>query len=118
VKPALPPRAASTFTTDGDAPAENLREFIRSAALALQDPNVIELVKDLGSRGFGICIPHEHPPTGGFLPLAAHRVQYEQEQRVSFVDVDDQRLNTAVAIGWRWEDDGLRVTAACHVPHY
>lgn len=110
--------ASSSSASATDADAQNLREFIRSAAQALQDPHVIELVKDLGRRGFGICIPHEHPPAGGFLPLASHRIQYEQEQRVSFVDAGDPRLNTAVAVGWRWEDDGLRVTAACHVPHY
>jgi len=43
--------SSSALATGADAPAQNLQGFIRSAVQALQDPDVIDLVKDLGRRG-------------------------------------------------------------------
>lgn len=92
--------------------------IVISANEAVQVPEVTALIKELSRFGLGVFVPHEHPPSGGFIPLERGRVQYESDSHVTFVNRGDTRLDESVAVGWRWGGNAIEVVAACKVPHY
>lgn len=92
--------------------------MIDSAQAAIQNPEVIGLVKQLSQYGLAVFVPHEHDQNEGFIPLAANRVQYEANRTVRFVEHDDPALGESIPTGWRWNNSAMEVIAACKVPHW
>lgn len=58
-------------------------------------------------------MPHIHPKDGGFAPLPKGTVQLEGDLTVSFVQEGSKELESAIPVGWAWDEDGARAVASC-----
>lgn len=99
-----------------------MAEFIEKAAANLQNPEVANLVKQLSSYGFGVCVPHMHDEeTGEFLPLPEGTVQSESQLQVTFRKRSELTEND-LPVAWVW-NDSLATIQTCHTcrpdgPHH
>jgi hypothetical protein len=89
-----------------------MSELIREAYEAVRTPEVQEMIRRLGDHGLGVFIPHQHKD-GVVQPLGPDTIQLESNLQISFVSRDDPRLQNSSVIGWTWDKDKARVSAAC-----
>lgn len=84
------------------------------AQRAVLEPDVIEMARRLASYGLGITMPHMHTATEDFADLPNDMIQVERAGAVTFepkrAAQDDPGM---VAVGWRWEPDGLSAIGRC-----
>ncbi len=70
------------------------------------------MIQKLGDYGLGVFIPHQHKD-GIVSPLDPDVVQLESNLEVYFVSRSDPRLQNSSVVGWSWNKDKARVSAAC-----
>ncbi len=87
-------------------------KMVEDAVVAIQVPEVQDMIKRLSDYGLGVFFPHMHTEEG-FAPLPKDLVQLEDSLVVSFVSRDDERLRNAFPVGWGWDKDHECVIATC-----
>ena len=89
-------------------------DIAEKAALALRNPEVEQILKQLAEYGLGVCLPHMHDAiTNEMVPLPPNMVQTEANLKVSFVErdkVDDRQ----VPVAWLWDQE-LKTVQHCAV---
>lgn len=88
------------------------------AQRAVLEPEVIELARRLAAYGLGITMPHMHTATEDFADLPDDMIQVERAGIVTFEPRSSaQNDPDAVAVGWRWAEDGLNAMGRCIPVH-
>ena len=82
---------------------------IKRAQEALEDPEVLSMLKKLSKLGFGIFIPHQHGESGELVPLSSGNVQVEKDLKVTFMHEKEALTLGAIPIGWMWDDKKRKV---------
>lgn len=84
---------------------------------ALKEPEVQDAMRVLAKHGLGATRVHMHDEEGDMIPLGDSVVQLETDLKVSFVDQEDDRLQEATPVSWRWTPEGVQTTAYCQKNH-
>lgn len=93
-------------------------DIAEKAASAMQNPEVLQILKDLSEYGLGVCLPHMHAPdTNEMVPLPPNMVQTEANLKVSFVE-RDKVDELQVPVAWLWDQElkTIQHCAVCQPP--
>ena len=87
---------------------------LRKAQLAIEFPEVQEIIKNLAKYNLGVYMPHlQNSENGNFEVLPDEQVQLENDLQISFVSREDSIKMNALPVGWIWKNDGLTNAAQC-----
>ena len=78
----------------------------------IDSQRLLEIAKELAGYGLGISVPHMHSASGRMVSLPSGQVALEQQLHISFVDAS-KTPESAVPVGWRWNQERLEVWAFC-----
>jgi hypothetical protein len=85
--------------------------MVEKAQTAMEEPEVLDMLKRLSAYGLGIYLPHMHTETEDFVPLPKGMVQLEKNLVVSFCEESEAHGST---VGWVWDGD-LQAAQRCTV---
>ena len=87
---------------------------LRKAQLAIEFPEVQEIIKNLAKYNLGVYMPHlQNSENGNFEVLPDEQVQLENDLQISFVSREDSIKMNALPVGWIWKNDGLTNAVQC-----
>lgn len=96
----------------------NFPEALMSAQLAMNLPEVQEMLIRLSDYNLGIFMPHEHDEqTGTFQELPTNVVQVESGLEVSFQTTEQlaSQADRFLPVAWRWHAGARTVAAVCEM---
>ena len=86
-----------------------MTKFIEDAQIAIEEPEVQEILQRLSKYGLGVFVPHMHTEEEEFAELPIGFVQVETNLKVSFLPESEA---TGVPVGWRWNEKNM-VASRC-----
>jgi hypothetical protein len=87
---------------------------IQEALMAIEKPEVRELMRELSKYNLGVCVPHMHRPDLDFDVLPIDTVQVEEDCRVRWISrASMEPSNDYIPIAWRWTERGAIADVEC-----
>lgn len=102
-----------TSTAVEDAASSLTPTQVKAQHAILNEPEIQDIAKRLAQWGLGIAMPHMHTTVQDFADLPEDVVQVETAGVVSFRPRAEAQEAGLVPVGWRWQEQGLAMTAGC-----
>ena len=107
-----------TVTNLAQGSTRDLPPMLKTAQIAIDLPEVREMLRKLSEYKLGIFMPHMHDEqTGEFRPLPDEIIQVESGLEVSFQPMEEIAYQTDrfLPVGWVWRAGTTTPAAVCEM---